>query len=97
MHLRSLSLHHFRCFEALRVSLPGETVIFHGRNAQGKTSILEAACVLLRLQSPRTSSVADCLRFSEDSFAIGGEIGGPDAVDLRLQHRPSGRRLLVDG
>jgi len=97
MHLRSLSLHHFRCFESLRLSLSGETAIFHGRNAQGKTSILEAACVLMRLQSPRTASIADCLRFSTESFAVGGEIDSPDPVELRFQHRPSGRRLVVDG
>ncbi|MEX2579185.1 MAG: DNA replication and repair protein RecF [Verrucomicrobiales bacterium] len=97
MHLRSLNLNHFRCFESLRLELPPGIVLFHGDNAQGKSSILEAACVLLRLQSPRTPALADCIRFSENAFAVGARLESPDPVELRLQYRASGRRLLVDG
>lgn len=97
MLLRSLHLAHFRCFESLRLGLGPGISLFHGNNAQGKTSILEAACVLLRLQSPRTSNLADCVRFSEKAFAVGGKLEGPGAGELRLQYRESGRRLLVDG
>ncbi|MEM9280822.1 MAG: DNA replication and repair protein RecF [Verrucomicrobiota bacterium] len=97
MQLRSLNLNHFRCFESLRMEVPAGVSIFHGKNAQGKTSILEGACVLLRLQSPRTSTVADCVRFSEQTFAVGGHLDGGDPVELRIQYRESGRRLMVDG
>ena len=97
MLLRSLNLNHFRCFESLQVALAGGISIFHGNNAQGKTSILEGACALLRLQSPRTSVMADCIRFSEVAFAVGGQLDGDDPVELRLQYKESGRRLLVDG
>lgn len=97
MKLRSLDLNRFRCFENLRVSLPGGVVIFHGDNAQGKTSILEAICVLLRLQSPRTSTLAECARFEGDSFAVGGQLEGEDSFQLRFQFRESGKRLLIDG
>lgn len=97
MHLNSLNLNQFRCFESLRVSLPGGVTIFHGKNAQGKTSILEAACILLRLQSPRTSTLADCIRFSEKAFAVGGELQNSDTSELRFQYRESGRKLAVDG
>ncbi|MCB1204187.1 MAG: DNA replication and repair protein RecF [Verrucomicrobiae bacterium] len=97
MVLRSLQLAHFRCFESLRLGLEPGITLFHGNNAQGKTSILEAACSLLRLQSPRTSNLADCIRFSEKAFAVGGRLEGPSDSELRLQYRESGRRLLVDG
>ncbi|MDF1751858.1 MAG: DNA replication and repair protein RecF [Verrucomicrobiales bacterium] len=97
MKLRSLDLNQFRCFSQLRVPLPGGIVIFHGDNAQGKTSILEAICVMLRLQSPRTSTLAECARFHTDSFAIGGQIEGDESFQLRLQFRESGRKLIVDG
>ncbi len=97
MHLNSLNLNQFRCFESLRVSLPSGIAIFHGKNAQGKTSILEAACILLRLQSPRTSTLADCIRFSEKAFAIGGELDHSDTAELRFQYRESGRKFFVDG
>lgn len=97
MKLSSLDLNQFRCFEKLRVTLPSGIVIFHGDNAQGKTSILEAICVMLRLQSPRTSTLAECARFHADSFAVGGQIDGIDTFQLRLQFRESGRKLIVDG
>lgn len=97
MVLRSLNLAHFRCFESLRLGLAPGVTLFHGDNAQGKTSILEAACVLLRLQSPRTSTLGECVRFSEKAFAVGGDLEGTLPVELRLQYRESGRRVLVDG
>jgi DNA replication and repair protein RecF len=97
MVLRTLNLNQFRCFESLRLELGPGITLFHGNNAQGKTSILEAACVLLRLQSPRTSTLSECVRFSEKAFAVGGELEGRDPVSLRVQYRESGRRLIVDG
>lgn len=97
MFLDALQLTQFRCFEAMQADLTGGVTLFHGNNAQGKTSILEAACVLLRLQSPRASRLADCIRFSEKAFAIGGRLHGRDDAQLRFQYRESGRRLLVDG
>jgi len=99
MKLSSLDLNQFRCFESLRVEIPGGIVIFHGNNAEGKTSILESICILLRLQSPRTATLAECARFPTDSFAIGGrlETGDGDSSLLRMQFRESGRKLIVDG
>lgn len=97
MYLRSLTLNQFRCFEALSLSIPSEMTLFHGNNAQGKTSILEAVCVLLRLQSPRASALAELIRFSEKAFAVGGKLEGGESSELRMQYRESGRRLMVDG
>ena len=97
MFLRSLNLNQFRCFASLRLELAEGITLFHGNNAQGKTTILEAACVLLRLQSPRTSTLGECIQFSEKAFAIGGNLEGPMPGELRLQYRETGRRLLVDG
>ncbi len=97
MYLRTLNLNQFRCFESLRLDLTPGITLFHGNNAQGKTSILEAACVLLRLQSPRTSTLSECIRFSDKSFAVGGDLESRNGPELRMQYRESGRRLLVDG
>ena len=98
MKLHSLHLHQFRCFERLRIAIPGEAVIFHGDNAQGKTSILESVCVMLRLQSPRTSALAECVQFGSGSFSVGGRLERPDdQFELGMQFRESGKRLQVDG
>lgn len=97
MHLRSLSLNQFRCFDTLSLALPDGITLFHGNNAQGKTSILEAVCVLLRMQSPRSSKLSELIRFSEKAFVVGGKLEGGECPDLRFQYRESGRKLLVDG
>ena len=74
--LTQLQLRQFRCFESLRVDFAPGFNFFIGQNGQGKTSILEAACVLLRLQSQRTASLAPLIRVGEKSFGVAGEYGG---------------------
>jgi DNA replication and repair protein RecF len=70
--LRDLRLHHFRCFNHLIFEpAPGLNLIT-GANAQGKSSLLEAACVLLRLQSPRSASLSEAVRFQQPGFALDG-------------------------
>ena len=72
----------FRCWNELALDMPDSGGIFVGPNAQGKTSILEAVCVLLRLQSPRTHKMASMVRRSTSGFGIAG-----DVQDLRRKVR----------
>jgi DNA replication and repair protein RecF len=92
--LTDLVLRDFRCFQECRVALHPSLTIFVGRNAQGKTSLMEAACVLLRLQSPRTSSRAELIRFGAGSLLVEGEL---DGRRLRYTQTAKARRLAVDG
>jgi DNA replication and repair protein RecF len=88
--LAELQLRNFRCFETLRVELVPGFNFFLGRNGQGKTSILEAACVLLRLQSQRSSTLAPVIRFGEKTFGVAGRI-----ENHRLEFRYSALRRKV--
>ena len=88
--LAELQLKNFRCFESLRIELAPGFNFFLGRNGQGKTSILEASCILLRLQSQRSSSLAPVVRFGEKSFAVSGRI-----ENHRLDFRYSALRRKV--
>ncbi len=92
--LRRLRLRDFRCFEELDCPLEGGVSLFVGDNAQGKTSILEAVCVLMRLQSPRASGVEELVRFGSEGFAVEGDLG-----DRKLLYSAAGgrRRMAVDG
>ncbi|MDQ6861182.1 MAG: DNA replication and repair protein RecF [Verrucomicrobiota bacterium] len=87
-----MKLRTFRCFEALRVEL-GPTNFFIGRNGEGKTSILEAACVLLRLQSQRSSTLAPLIRIGQQRFTIGGRYA---QHELEFRYSTLRRKLIFD-
>ena len=70
--LRDLRLHNFRCFDDLVFEPSAGLNLVTGSNAQGKSSLLEAACVLLRLQSPRSVSLAEAVRFNHPGFGLDG-------------------------
>lgn len=90
--LTELKLRTFRCFDALRLELAPEN-FFVGQNGQGKTSILEAACVLLRLQSQRSSTLAPLIKIGQRSFALAGSY---DAHALEFRYSTLRRKLSFD-
>ena len=73
--LRSIKVRHFRCFDAFEAAFePGLNLIV-GPNAQGKTSLLEAACILLRLASPRLSRLGHVVQHERRGFVVDGFFG----------------------
>ncbi len=92
--LTDLLLRDFRCFAEARVQLHPEMTLFIGRNAQGKTSLMEAVCVLLRLQSPRTSQRGELIRLEASTMLIEGTW---NERRLRCAQSATARRLALDG
>jgi DNA replication and repair protein RecF len=92
--LTDFALRDFRCFTTAKLDLHPSTTLLVGRNAQGKTSLLEAACVLMRLQSPRTSSRSDLVRFDTKAAVVEGRWLGHS---LRCGMAAATRRLALDG
>lgn len=76
--VRSLRLLNFRCFGALSLELPERRGVFVGDNAQGKTSLLEAVCVLVRLHSPRARRFSHVVKFEEKGCGVAGECWGAE-------------------
>lgn len=74
MRLIELSCDHFRCLRELRFA-PGPGVnVIRGDNAQGKTSILEAALYAATSKSHRTSSESDLVERGEPLFRVGARV-----------------------
>ncbi|MGI8603916.1 MAG: DNA replication/repair protein RecF [Verrucomicrobiales bacterium] len=93
-HLAALRVRDFRCFDQFSCELSPGCTVFVGDNAQGKTSLLEAVCVLLRLQSPRATSFEDLVRFGQTGFGVSGDIG---SHRLQFTYRGGKRELARDG
>jgi DNA replication and repair protein RecF len=91
--LSQIKLRDFRCFESLQVALEPGVQFFIGDNAEGKTSILEAACALLRLASPRSSTLAPLVRMGAADFSVQGQWG---TRLLQFSGGATGRRLVLD-
>lgn len=71
MHLSHLTLDEFRAYEHLEITLPGKGLRIVGRNASGKTSILEAIVMLATTRSPRTSIERETVRWeSGQDFGV---------------------------
>jgi DNA replication and repair protein RecF len=92
--LTDVQLSNFRCFETASVQLHPRFNFFVGENGEGKTSILEAVCVLLRLQSQRSSSLAPLIRMGTKCFCVSGNY---DHHRLRFDYGKLRRRLQFDG
>ena len=91
--LTQIQLRDFRCFESFAVDFDPRVTFFVGANGEGKTSILEAACVLLRLQSQRTSSLAPAIRGGTKSFCLRGVF---DRHALEFTYGALHRKLTYD-
>lgn len=91
--ISSLRLHDFRCFSSLDLAVPPGGAILTGHNAQGKTSILEAVCMLVRLHSPRTHRIGSMVRMGASGFGIAGD---PWSQERKVLYSREGLSLTVD-
>ncbi|MFV0337859.1 MAG: DNA replication/repair protein RecF [Chthoniobacterales bacterium] len=91
--LSELRLRDFRCFETLELRPAAGINFIVGQNAQGKTSILEAICMLARLQSPRTRSLKQSIRFGATAASLDGRIRDRH---LRFKWGAGGRKIELD-
>ena len=92
--IASLRMMNFRCFDTCSVELDPAGGIFIGKNAQGKTSLLEAACLLLRLQSPRARRMSQIQKTGTEGFGIAADVR---ERELQLRYENKALDLRVDG
>ena len=91
--LTDIKLRHFRCFDVLETGFVPGTNVFFGPNAQGKTSLLEAVCVLLRLQSPRVTTLARAIQHGKRGFVLDGHF---DKQHMQFYFSRERKKLALD-
>ena len=70
MKIKYLELKDYRNCERVCLDFSSQKTLIIGKNAQGKTNILESIYFISDLKSPRTSTIADLIKFGQDKFSI---------------------------
>ncbi|HXY41574.1 MAG TPA: AAA family ATPase, partial [Vicinamibacteria bacterium] len=96
--VESLAVRDFRNIHEAALDLHPGINVFHGRNAQGKTSLLEAVGVLSRGRSFRTEDTPSMIRRGASGLVARGlESGAAGAGQLEVELQPQRRVFRVDG
>lgn len=93
MKLKRLGLKNYRNCSDIEMNFPTLKTLIVGKNAQGKTNILESIYFISDLKSPRTSTVADLIKFNENYFEINAEIEKNNTeISLNYQYAADKKR-----
>lgn len=82
----------------MRIELNPELNIFFGRNAQGKTNMLEAIAGLSDGRSFRSARIEDLIRHSESEAAVDGSVNSSEIeTELQVRYGRNSRQYWVNG
>lgn len=96
MKLNQLRLHQYRNYEHLNISFDEGIQLLYGRNAQGKTNLLEAILYVSTTRSHRSSDDDDLIKEQADAFMIRCEIEKRGhKEELRLTVNEKGKNLFI--
>lgn len=97
MIFKSIKLLQFRQFdEFFAGDFHDRLNVIVGKNAQGKTTILEAISMLTRLKSFRASHVAELIQSHQLSASIAADLLKPTASQILISFEEKKKRIRVD-
>ena len=99
MFIKKLELKNFRNYADINAEFNSDKILFIGKNAQGKTNLLEAVYYLSSLNSMRTNSDSELIKWNEEICNIKADIKKFD-VDIELEitiNPPNRKKLKVNG
>ena len=96
MRLRDIKLTDYRNCKNLSLDLDYDKVLIIGKNAQGKTNILESIYFLSVLKSPRTSNNIELINFDAENTEINSNIVKSNTdVELDFSYSKEKKRTLA--
>ena len=96
MHLAHLRLRDFRNYGRLDADFSPGFHLLLGRNAQGKTNLLEAVYLMSTLRSFRGMGSAQLVRHGKSGYFVGASVVGLGTHDIRMAWSRTERRLQLD-
>ncbi|MFC1516991.1 DNA replication/repair protein RecF [Candidatus Margulisiibacteriota bacterium] len=98
MRIKKLCLTHFRNYSSRQIEFSPNISFFYGKNAQGKTNLLEAIHLLCTAQSPRTRKTQDTVSWGEAEALIEGVfVSRGQETEAKLQISKSGEKTIRIG
>jgi DNA replication and repair protein RecF len=95
MRVKNLALKNYRNCKDIKLNLDSEKVIIIGKNAQGKTNILESIYFLSTLKSPRTSNIKEFVNFEENNFSANTTITKSNtSIELEVSYQMDKTKTL---
>ena len=95
MFIKKLEIKNFRNYSDVNVEFNSNKILFIGKNAQGKTNLLEAVYFLSSLNSLRAKTDSELIRWGETYADIKADIHKFDIdVDLEVIINPPNRKKL---
>ena len=94
MKLKDIELKNYRNCEELKLTFNSQKALIIGKNAQGKTNILESIYFISTLKSPRTSVITDLINFNNSKFEIHANILKSD-TDISLEYSSDNEKNKV--
>ena len=97
MWLKNLSIKQFRNYRNTEIDFNPKLNVFVGRNAQGKTNLLESIYFLALTRSHRTKTDKNLIQFEEEQLQVFGTLQKQTtAVPLEIDLTPKGRITKVN-
>jgi len=99
MFIKKLKLSDYRNYDSCEVNFSANKIIFAGKNAQGKTNLLESIYYLATLSSFKASNDSELIKWGADKALISAELIKYD-TDIQLDvliNPPKTKLLKVNG
>lgn len=99
MYIKKLKIKNFRNYFDAEISFTSKKILFIGKNARGKTNLLEAIFYLSTLDSLRAKTDSELIKWGEEYCSISAEIQKFD-ININLEvyiNPPNRKKLKVNG
>ncbi len=94
MYLKSLRLTEFRRYRSLDLDIPPEGFVLIGRNASGKSSLLEAIAMLSTMRSSRAQAERELIAW-ESGSEYGGEIAPFARIEASVERNAGPAEIAI--